>query len=369
MYEEFYGLKEKPFQIVPNPEYLYKSPKHLNALTYLEYGLSENVGFILLTGEIGSGKTTLIQYMLNKMGDDSEAAVIFNTNVSPYQLLMMILTEFEIQAKKLDKATALDQLNEFLIEKYAEKKKVVLIIDEAQNLSFEALEEVRMLSNLHSDDQALIQIMLVGQPDLIVKLQNPKLLQFSQRIAVNFHLEALGSKETAEYIKFRLEKSGGHNDIFTPEALDMIYNLSGGIPRSINLLCQAALVYGFADEAKTVDKTIIDQISEDKIGIGLETKVHPNKVSNASNSTAKIPQKVLQRLRNLETEVQDIRSQLENQIKLLEEKADGLKDDLVVSLNQLLEDERTRRANLLSKYSRLKMRYEAIIKRARAKLR
>ena len=177
MYESFYGFKEKPFQIVPNPDYLYKSPKHENALTYLEYGLSENVGFILLTGEIGSGKTTLIQYLLDKIGDDTEVAVIFNTNVSPYQLLMMILSEFELPLQKLDKAAALGQLNEFLIEKYAEKKRVLLIIDEAQNLSFDALEEVRMLSYLHSGDQALIQIMLVGQPDLITKLQNPKMIQ------------------------------------------------------------------------------------------------------------------------------------------------------------------------------------------------
>jgi putative secretion ATPase (PEP-CTERM system associated) len=367
MYETFYGFKKKPFQIVPNPEYLYKSPKHLNALTYLEYGLSENVGYILLTGEIGSGKTTLIQYILNKMGDDSEVAVIFNTNVSPYQLLMMILSEFEIPSQKLDKAAALDQLNEYLIEKYAEKKKVLLIIDEAQNLSFEALEEIRMLSNLHTDDRALIQIMLVGQPELIETLQNPKMLQFSQRIAVNFHLEGLDRDETAEYIKFRLEKSGGHNDIFTPEAIDMIYSLSGGIPRSINLLCQAALVYGFADEADTVDKTIIDQISQDKIGIGLETNAHPNKVTKASDSTANIPKKVLKRLRNLETEVQDIRSQLENRVRELEQRAEGFNEDLVRRLNQLLEDERTRNAKLLRKYTRLKMRYEAL-RRARKRL-
>lgn len=360
MYETFYGFKEKPFQIVPNPEYLYKSPKHRNALTYLEYGLSENVGFILLTGEIGSGKTTLIQYILNKMGDDYEIAVIFNTNFSSYQLLMMILNEFEIPSQKLDKAAALDQLNEFLIEKYAEKKKVLLIIDEAQNLTFEALEEVRMLSNLHTADQTLIQIMLVGQPELVEKLQNPKLLQFSQRIAVNFHLEGLDRNETTEYIKYRLEKSGGHNGIFSPEAIDMIYRLSGGIPRSINLLCQAALVYGFADEAGTVDRKTIDQISKDKIGIGLGTNVQPKLEFTASDSNDSLPKKVLERLRNLESEVEIIRSQLDNQVKELEEKAEWSQKDLADRLNELLEDERTRNAKLLRKYTRLKMRYEAL---------
>jgi len=360
MYESFYGFKEKPFQIVPNPEYLYKSPKHRNALTYLEYGLSENVGFILLTGEIGSGKTTLIQYILNKISDDTEVAVIFNTNVSPYQLLIMILSEFEISLQKFDKASALDRLNEFLIEKYAEKKKVLLIIDEAQNLSYEALEEVRMLSNLHTEDQVLIQIMMVGQPELIVKLQNPKMLQFSQRIAVNFHLEGLDREETTEYIKFRLEKSGGQSDIFTSEAIDAIFNLSGGIPRSINLLCQAALVYGFADEAETVDKTIIEQISEDKIGLGLQTAITPsNPADNATKSKGKVPQRVLKRLHSLENEVKDIHLQVDRQVKELEEKADGFQEELVGRMNRLLEDERTRNAKLLRKYTRLKMRFEA----------
>jgi type II secretory pathway predicted ATPase ExeA len=325
------------------------------------------VGFILLTGEIGSGKTTLIQYILNEIVDNTEAAVIFNTNVSPYQLLKMILNEFEIPSQKIDKETALDQLNAFLIEKYAENKKVLLIIDEAQNLSHEALEEVRMLSNLHTDDQALLQIMLVGQPDLIAKLQNPELLQLSQRIAVNFHLEALDQEETEAYIKFRLEKSGGHHAIFTAEAIDMIYRLSGGIPRSINLVCQAALVYGFADEAETVDKTIIEQILEDNIGIGLEIKSESKQDGITTEGTAKTSENVKNRLNNLEAEVKSIRYQLETQVKALEDRADGYKDDLVGKITQLLEEERTQNAKLLRKYTRLKMKYVAL-QRVRARL-
>jgi len=207
MYKEFYGLQEKPFQIVPNPDYLYKSNKHQNALTYLEYGLSENVGFILLTGEIGSGKTTLIQYMLNKLDNDTDVAVVFNTNVSAEQLLNMILNEFEVERPASDKAATLEAINAFLIQKYAEKKQVLLIIDEAQNLSADALEEVRMLSNLQTEDQALLQIMLVGQPELETKLRSPGLAQFSQRIAVNFHLEGLSREETENYINFRTQKS------------------------------------------------------------------------------------------------------------------------------------------------------------------
>jgi general secretion pathway protein A len=367
MYEEFYHFKEKPFQIVPNPEYLYKSPKHQNALTYLEYGLSENVGFILLTGEIGSGKTTLIQYILNKIGNDTEVAVIFNTNVSPYQLLLMILTEFELPSQKFDKTTALDILYQYLIQKYSEKKRVLLIIDEAQNLSPAALEEVRMLSNLQTQDQVLLQIMLVGQPELITKLRQPKLLQFSQRIAVNFHLEGLNREEVGGYISFRLEKAGGKRDLFTTEAVDMISDLSRGIPRSINLLCQAALVYGFADEAKTIDKNVVEQITEDKIGLGLEIKADDDPIEPAVQTTAKLSRAVKKRMQKLEDEVRHLQLQLETQIKEIEQRAESFKDDLVGSLRNQLKEERKRNTKLLRQYSRLEMKYEALM-RVRARL-
>jgi general secretion pathway protein A len=367
MYEEFYHFNEKPFQIVPNPGYLYKSPKHQNALTYLEYGLSENVGFILLTGEIGSGKTTLIQYILNKIGNDTEVAVIFNTNVSPYQLLLMILTEFELPSQKFDKTTALDILYQYLIQKYSEKKRVLLIIDEAQNLSPAALEEVRMLSNLQTQDQVLLQIMLVGQPELITKLRQPKLLQFSQRIAVNFHLEGLNREEVGGYISFRLEKAGGKRDLFTTEAVDMISDLSRGIPRSINLLCQAALVYGFADEAKTIDKNVVEQITEDKIGLGLEIKADDDPIEPAVQTTAKLSRAVKKRMQKLEDEVRHLQLQLETQIKEIEQRAESFKDDLVGSLRNQLKEERKRNTKLLRQYSRLEMKYEALM-RVRARL-
>ena len=249
MYEQFYGFKEKPFQITPNPAFLYRSSKHDTALTYLEYGLTENVGFILLTGEIGSGKTTLVQYILGRLESDIEAAVIFNTNVSAEELLALILEEFEIPRPAGGKADVLTALNGFLVERYARRKRVLLIIDEGQNLSDQALEEVRMLSNLQSDDQSLLQIMLVGQPELIAKLKKPSMRQFSQRIAASYHLTGLDREETEKYIAHRLQKAGGQPDLFTPAAVDIIYKLSGGIPRAINLVCQAALVYGFAEGA------------------------------------------------------------------------------------------------------------------------
>jgi len=367
MYEEFYNFNEKPFQIVPNPGYLYKSDKHQNALTYLEYGLSENVGFILLTGEIGSGKTTLIQYILNKISKDTEVAVIFNTNVSAYQLLLMILNEFELSSQKFDKTAALDSLNQYLIQKYAEKKRVLLIIDEAQNLSPAALEEVRMLSNLQTEDRVLLQIMLVGQPELISRLRQPKMLQFSQRIAVNFHLEGLSRDEVAEYISFRLEKAGGRRDLFTTEAVDIIHEFSGGIPRSINLLCQAALVYGFADGAEIIDKNVIGQIIEDKIGLGFKTDTNGEPKEEAAQTTTKLARAVKRRMANLEHEVRHLQLQLETQMKEMEQRANNFKDELVGSLKNQLEEERTRNTKLLRQYTRLEMKYEALM-RVRARL-
>jgi len=170
MYEHFYGLNEKPFRIVPNPKFLYLSPKHKNALTHLEYGLMERVGFILLTGEAGTGKTMLIRHLVNRREPGMEVAVIFNTTVNAEQLLDLIFDEFELNIDAGGRVKSLDGLHQFLIEKYAEGKRVLLILDEAQNLPDDALEEVRMLSSLQDEDQMLLQIMLVGHPELKEKL-------------------------------------------------------------------------------------------------------------------------------------------------------------------------------------------------------
>lgn len=362
MYEDFYGFTEKPFQIVPNPEYLYKSQKHKAALTYLEYGLSENVGFLLLTGEVGSGKTTIIQYMLNKLGSESEVAVIFNTNVSGYQLLGLILSEFELAPPSRNKAAALDILNQFLVEKYAQKKKVLLVIDEAQNLNTGALEEVRMLSNLHTANEALLQIMLVGQPELLKKLRRPELLQLSQRIGVNFHLEGLPREEVGDYIAYRLQKAGGRPDLFTEKAKEMIYELSGGIPRSINLLCQAALVYGFADEARMISKDTIDLIIEDKVGfsVGVQSQDQTPAGEPELPLESEATESVLPRLETLEQDLHDLKLEVQTQTQQLEERAEGFKSELVNRLKQLLGQERQRNKNLVRQYAQIKMKYEAL---------
>jgi len=277
MYENFYGLKEKPFQIVPNPSYLYMSPNHENALTYLEYGLMENVGFILLTGDVGTGKTTLVRHIMDQFETEKEIAVIFNTHVTTDELIYMILQSFDLEPEHGSKTKKLEIFYQFLIKKYAENEQVLLIVDEAQNLSDDALEAIRMLSNLQSDDQNLIQIMLVGQPELKDRLQQPDHNPLAQRIAVNFFLSGLSNTETRSYIAYRLEKAGGKPDIFNPEAIDMIYRASGGIPRSINLLCDAALVYGFGYELETIDPTVIEQVIKDKGGMGLTAEAEKQK--------------------------------------------------------------------------------------------
>jgi general secretion pathway protein A len=273
MYKEFHGFKEKPFNLVPNPSYLFLSERHSAALTFLEYGLAEKVGFVMLTGEIGIGKTTLIRYLLNQIESEMDVAVIFNTNVLTDDLIRLILSEFEIEyGDDISKSRALEILYEFLIDRYAAGRKVLLIIDEAQNLSEAVLEEIRMLSNLQTDEEMLMQIMIVGQPELRVKINDPRLEQFAQRIAVSYHLSAINRDETGKYIAHRLEKAGGNPDLFTEDAIDRIFEVSCGIPRTINLLCDGCLVYSYAEGQHTIDDKIVEQVIEDKGGIGIITR-------------------------------------------------------------------------------------------------
>jgi len=354
MYEEFYGLKERPFQIVPNPEYLYLSSKHKNAITYLEYGLEENVGFILLTGEIGSGKTTLIRYILNRIESEIEVAVIFNTNVTSGQLLNLIVQGFDLKAKAGNKTFALEALYRFLIDKYAENKRVLLIIDEAQNLSKEVLEEVRMLSNLQTDEHLLLQIMLVGQPELKTKLKDPEFAQFTQRIAVNYHLEGLTHSETVEYIAYRLNKAEGDPDLFAADAVDLIYEASGGIPRTINLICDSALLYAFADEIETIEAEIIEHVLDELGTSEFYLPARDADISPGPIPPESIPDDLSHRLEDLETSVQKIQTQLEWQAQQLEKNGDGFKEELLGNLQDLLAQERKRSDKLLSENARLK---------------
>ena len=265
MYESFFGLKEKPFNLLPDPDYLYISSGHENILTHLEYAISENKGFVVITGEVGSGKTTLINYLISKSLSGVEVGLINNTYIAPNQVIKSICREFELNTEGLDRDEMLDQFHEFLINRYALAKRVILIFDEAQNLSTKTLEEIRMLSNLEAEKHHLIQIILSGQPELKHKLKDIRLKQFVQRITVYCHLNGLSRAEVEKYIKYRLTVAGLKKpDIFIDGAIGTVAAYTKGIPRLINLVCDAALVYGYADNKKTIDKSVIEEVIRER---------------------------------------------------------------------------------------------------------
>ncbi|MDO8825445.1 ExeA family protein [Methylophaga sp.] len=264
MYTEHFGLTSKPFNLVPDPTFLYLSPNHKKALTMLEYGLMSHAGFTVVTGEIGAGKTTLIRALLSKIEDDCVIGLINNTHESFGELMTWVLDSLEIESTATDNAGRYRDYINFVVEQHAQGKRVVLIVDEAQNLSVQALEELRLLSNVNIDSDIFLQLVLTGQPELIDKLNLPELKQFAQRIGVEFHLKALSYPETQNYIEYRLQIAGAKNKIFTNEACAVIYCYSEGIPRRINNLCDFAMVYAFAEDKQEIDVPILLEMMRDK---------------------------------------------------------------------------------------------------------
>ena len=260
MYADYFGLKENPFSLSPEPRYLFLSEQHRDALNCLIYGIKEKKGFVLISGGIGLGKTTICRSLLASMDDSVETALIFNTAISELDLLETILGEYGIVIKNGagNKKYYIDVLNEFLLGNFAAGKTTVLLIDEAQNLSRGVLEQIRMLSNLETETEKLIQIILIGQPELANTLMLPALRQLNERITVRYDLKPFSPKEVSDYIHHRLAVAQGPGSIeFTARALDLIYVFSEGIPRRINALCDRALLIAYTKNVNKIDRKII----------------------------------------------------------------------------------------------------------------
>ncbi|HEC26169.1 MAG TPA: DUF2075 domain-containing protein [Gammaproteobacteria bacterium] len=269
MYETFYGFREKPFSLLPDPAFLYLSRIHSAALAMLQYGLSHQTGITVITGDVGSGKTTLIRELLNEITDDLNVGLISNTHNAFGELIQWVLMTFGIPYKGMEKIEMYETFTNFIIEQYARKKSTVLIIDEAQNMEQETLEELRLLSNINADKNQVLQLILVGQPELRKKLSSPELIQFAQRIGSEYYLKALDLKETQNYIKHRLKVAEGDTALFNPLATATIYYYSKGIPRLINTLCDLALVYAYSDEITEIGKGLIQEVASEKLESGL----------------------------------------------------------------------------------------------------
>lgn len=253
-YLEHFKLDEQPFRLTPDPDFLYWSKQHARAKAYMESTIWLADGFVVVTGDIGSGKTTLLQSFLSELEEDVVCAVVSQTQLSPSQFLQAILTEFGFKPFNKQKVELLDMLNMFLIEQYSNGKKVVLIVDEAQNLSRRVLEEIRLLSGIETHKEKVLRIILAGQPELRDTLEAPSLKQLVQRIRLRFHLGPLDRRELREYIEHRLAVAGrDSDDLFASNTYDVIYRYSGGIPRLINTLCDTALLCAFADEKPSVE--------------------------------------------------------------------------------------------------------------------
>ena len=261
MYNQFFGFKESPFNLTPNSRFFFASQKHTEALDSLVYAINQRKGFVVITGEIGSGKTTVCRTLLSRLDRHTQVALITNTHLNSKDLLMMVMEDLGIEFSGGSKSSLLSQLNAYLIDQIKQDNNVVLIIDEAQNLKPNVLEEIRMLSNLETETEKLIQIILLGQPELKEKLALSRLEQLRQRVAVYFHLSPLTETETKEYVLHRLKiASGSDHQYMTEEALQLVYEFSKGVPRLINQICDNAFLTGYVNESKIIDARIMKEV-------------------------------------------------------------------------------------------------------------
>lgn len=263
IYDKFFLFREEPFGVTPDPKFLYMSKKHEDALAHLKFGMSENRGFVMLTGEVGSGKTTLIRFMFDNLGADTHTSLIINPMVEPFELLKLINHDFGVSCSSDRQKDHMDALNAFLLECYAKDEKAVLVIDEAQELSIECLEFIRLLSNLETNTKKLMQVFLVGQPELKKIVSSERLRQLDQRIAVRYHLQSLDLVDTIRYINHRLKIAGGAMVEFPDKGIKMIHEYSRGIPRLINLACDRTLLLSYSNGSVNISTNTVKKAVRD----------------------------------------------------------------------------------------------------------
>jgi len=339
MYCSFYNFKEKPFNLLPDPDYLYLSSKHQSALNHLDYGLTDQTGFIIIIGDMGTGKTTLLKHLVRNLDESVQVAIVFNTNVNPLELMQMILREYDLSGDQSNKSKCYDALNDFFLDQYALRNRCVLIIDEAQNLSPTAMEEIRMLSNINVGRDNLVQIILAGQYPLKLKLERKSMRQLSQRITLDFVLEPLGADETREYILHRMKVAGRDNgdSIFARETFEKIHESSGGIPRLINILCDGALIYGFADKLTTIHANVIDEVLSEK---KIKNQFYGNSHTREGDVKERVPSSITRNVR-------DVSRRLELLEKQFTEFQDQHYEQTIQKLEKLLDLEREKYRQLM----------------------
>ena len=258
MYKQFYSLKEEPFNITSDPSFFFPSMRHEEAFVHLMYGIQTRKGIVVITGEIGTGKTTLCRTLLNRLDDKIKTALVLNPSFSDLQLLQMIIRDLGITCTQTSKLDLVDSISQFLIEQSMKGNNVAIVIDECQNLNIRQLEQIRLLSNIETEKEKLLQIILVGQPELCEKLKDPALRQLSQRVTVRYHILPLHKEEIGKYIAHRLAVAKADTRLqFTPEAVEAVFEYSKGTPRIINILCDRALLAGFVQETFTITDEII----------------------------------------------------------------------------------------------------------------
>jgi len=264
MYEGHFGFKSKPFALTPDPAFLYPSRQHAMALTMLEYGLESQAAFSLLTGDIGSGKTTLVRRLIQQLGNQVLVGLISNTHGSFKSIHGWALSALSIAPADDSEIAKYEALVDAFMREHAQGRRTLLIIDEAQNLSVDVLEELRLLSNANTERDLILQVLLVGQPELRQTLARPELEQFAQRISVDFHLRPLGRAETHEYIRHRLKVAGGNPCLFETDAIEFIFRRTNGVPRLLNQLADFALVYAYADQRNRITAEVVSQVLRDR---------------------------------------------------------------------------------------------------------